>query len=161
MPQKDPEKRREYLAGWRAKNKEKLQAARKRYSEEQSETDSIIVFVDNDSQRAALQFQRMTPVDQSRTFWVKTVPEALDMLENYRERLDVVSMEYDLNDLEYNHPSREDCGLELVRWLERRSSDSYSHVRFIIHTWNSSAGMKMANRLRAHGYNVILKPFGS
>ena len=122
--------------------------------------DSIIVFVEGDPQRAALQFQRMTPADQNRTFWVKSVPEAIDMLENYRERLDIVSMAYNLNGEEYNHPSREDCGLEVVRWLERRSSSDYSHVRFVVHSWDR-AGVKMTSRLRAHGYRAILKEFGS
>lgn len=121
--------------------------------------DSIIVFLESDPQRAALQFQRMNQQDQNRTFWVSTVPEVIDMLENYRERLDIVSLAYNLNDLEYNHPSREDCGMEVIRWLERSSSD-YSHVRFIVHTWDR-AGVKMANRLRTHGYKVIHVAFGS
>ena len=123
--------------------------------------DSIIVFVEGDPARAALQFHRMTPREQERTFWVRTVTDAIDMLLNYRERLDIVSLEYDLNDLGYNHPSREDCGMEVVRWLERRCSDSYSHVRFVIHTWNSAAGEKMTRRLRDKGYRVVRAPFGA
>ena len=123
--------------------------------------DSIIVFVEGDPQRAALQFQRMTPADQNRTFWVKSVPEAIDMLKNYRERLDIVSMGYNLNGEEYNHPSREDCGLEIVRFLEKKKPETYAHVRFIVHSWAFLSGAKMANRLRAHGYNVLSKPFGS
>lgn len=122
--------------------------------------DSIIVFVEGDPQRAALQFQRMTHQDKNRTFWVSTVPEAIDMLENYRERLDIVSLAYNLNGEEYNHPSREDCGLEIVRFLEKRSSSDYSHARFIVHSWDR-VGVKMTSRLRAHGYRVILKEFGS
>jgi hypothetical protein len=122
--------------------------------------DSIIVFVEGDPTRAALQFQRMTPKDQNRTVWVNKVSEAIDYLKNYRERLDIVSMGYNLNDEEYNHPSREDCGLEIVRWLEKQPSSAYSHVRFIVHSWDQQ-GVRMTNRLRACGYSVILKPFGS
>ncbi len=121
--------------------------------------DSIIVFVEGDPQRAALQFQRMTPADQNRTFWVKTVPEAIDMLTNYRERLDIFSMAYNLNGEEYNHPSREDCGLEIVRFLEKAEPEMYAQVRFVIHSW-SSAGVKMTARLRKKGYRVICAPFG-
>jgi hypothetical protein len=121
--------------------------------------DSIIVFVEGDPQRAALQFQRMTQKDQNRTFWVSTVPEAIDMLKNYRERIDIFSTGYNLNGEEYNHPSREDCGLEIVRWLEKQSSSDYSHVRFIVHTWDR-AGDKMVKRLRDHGYHVNYVKFG-
>lgn len=118
------------------------------------------MFVEGNPQRAALQFQRMTPEDQNRTFWVKTVPEAIDMLENYRERLDIFSMAYNLNGEEYNHPSREDCGLEIVRWLEKQPSSPYSHVRFIVHSWDR-AGVKMTTRLRTRGYRVMNVAFGS
>ncbi len=122
--------------------------------------DSIIVFVEGDPTRAALQFQRMKPADQNRTFWVKTVLEAIDMLKNYRERLDIVSMGYNLNGEEYNHPSREDCGLEIVRFLEKADPETYAQVRFVIHSWDA-AGVKMADRLRKKGYLVIRAPFGS
>jgi hypothetical protein len=124
--------------------------------------DKIIVFLDDDPSRAALQFQRMNKQDQERTFWVKTVPEMLDMLKNYRARLDIVSLGYNLNGGECPaHPASEDCGLEVVRWLEKQPSELYSHVRFIVHTWNPVAGVKMATRLRGQGYKVIRVPFGS
>ncbi len=123
--------------------------------------DSVIIFLDDDPTRAALQFQRMNKHDQERTFWVQTVKETVDMFKDYRERLDIVSLGYDLNDKKYNHPSREDSGMEVIRWLEKQYSASYSHVRFIIHSWNLSMGIKMAARLREKGYKVILVPFGS
>jgi len=123
--------------------------------------DTIILFLEGDPSRAALQFQRMKPEDQARTFWVRTVPETIDTLKSYRERLDIVSLGYDLNDLEYNHPSREDCGMEVVRWLEAQDAAEYSHTRFIVHTWNAEAGKKMTKRLRAKKYRALHVPFGS
>jgi hypothetical protein len=123
--------------------------------------DSIIVFLDDDQNRAALQFQRMKPKDQNRTFWVQTVEETLDMLKNYRERLDIVSLDHDLGGEAFVHTGREDCGMEVVRWLEHQDSALYSHTRFIIHSWNIPAGMKMTQRLQAKGYRVIRVPFGS
>lgn len=123
--------------------------------------DTIILFLEDDSNRAALQFQRMKNKDQFRTFWVKTVPEAIGVLKDYRVRLDIVSLGYDLNGEMYNHAAREDCGMEVVRWLEKQDPESYSHVKFIIHSWNSNAGKKMAKRLFEKGYNVIRVPFGS
>ena len=123
--------------------------------------DSVIVFLDDDPKRAALQYQRMVKRDQERTFWVTTVAETIDMLERYRERLDVVFLDYDLSGTGYSHPSSEECGLEVVRWLEKRDSSSYSHVRFVVHTWYQEMGQKMVKRLCATGYRASLRPFGS
>ncbi len=125
------------------------------------EEDKVIVFLDGDPHRAALQFQRMNKKDQERTFWVQTADETIDMLQNYRLRLDWVSLEHDLGGATYVHSGREDCGMEVIRWLERQDSASYSHVRFIIHSWNIPAGMKMTSRLIAKGYSVKNVPFGS
>jgi hypothetical protein len=122
--------------------------------------DSVIVFLEGSSSRAALQFSRMTEQNKARTFWVKTVPEALDMLTRYKSRLDIVSLGYNLNDEEYNHPAREDTGLEVIRWLEKQDSKQYSHVKFIVHS-HSQFATKMASRLRIKGYRVIRVPFGS
>ncbi len=122
--------------------------------------DKIILFLEDDPNRAALQFQRMNKADQERTFWVKTVPETIDMLKNYRERLDIVSLDHDLGGRQYVHAAREDCGTEVVRWLESKDSMLYSHVRFIIHSHNTNAAVKMATRLQVKGYRVLYMPFG-
>ncbi len=123
--------------------------------------DRIIVWLDDDPNRAALQFQRMSKKDQERTFWVQTVEETLDMLENYRERLDIVSLDHDLGGEQLVHTGREDCGMEVIRWLEKQDAKKYSHVRFIVHSWNIPAAIKMTERLRAKGYRVIRQPFGT
>lgn len=123
--------------------------------------DSIIVFLDDDPNRAAVQFQRMKPEDQIRTFWVTTVDETIETLKNYRERLDIVSLDHDLGGDHYVHTAREDCGTEIVRWLEKQDSSLYAHVRFIVHSWNMPAGIRMTQRLQDKGYRVIHKPFGS
>lgn len=123
--------------------------------------DSVIVFLDDDPKRAALQYQRMSKIDQERTFWVTTVAETIDMLERYRERLDVVFLDYDLTGTGYAHPASEYNGLEVVRWLERRDSSLYSHCRFVVHTWHLEVGRKMVKRLTEKGYRASLRPFGS
>jgi ActR/RegA family two-component response regulator len=123
--------------------------------------DGVIVFMDDDPKRAALQYQRMSKRDQERTFWVTTVAETIDMLEMYRERLDVVFLDYDLTGTGYSHPASEDNGLEVVRWLEKRDSSSYSHCRFVVHTWYQEMGQKMVKRLTEKGYRASLRPFGS
>ena len=124
--------------------------------------DSIIVFLDDDPGRAATMYGRMSPVDQNRTFWVQTVAETLGMLGPlYRERLDIVSLDHDLGGRTHVHTAREDCGTEVVRFLEHKSSEDYAHVRFIVHSWNIPAARKMTDRLQSAGYRAIMKPFGS
>ena len=83
------------------------------------------------------------------------------MLKNYRERLDIVALDHDLGGEQFVHTAREDCGMEVVRWLEKQDVALYSHARFVIHTWNIPAGIKMTQRLQAKGYRVIRHPFGS
>ena len=122
--------------------------------------DKIIVFLDDDPSRAALQFKRMNKEDQHRTFWVQTVKDTLNLLRDYRLRLDIVSLGYGLNGNSPIHPASDKCGMEVVRWLEKQPSSLYSHTRFIIHTWNIKAGVKMTQRLRAKGYKVLNVPFG-
>jgi len=126
------------------------------------ETDKIIVFLDNDQNRAALLYQRMNKRDQERTFWVKTVVEAIDVLKEYKHRLDIVSLGYNLKGYEISvHPASEESGMEVIRWLEKQPIEVYSHVKFVIHTWDVPIGIKMTNRLKEKGYNVIRVPFGS
>jgi hypothetical protein len=123
--------------------------------------DSVIVFLDAGPNRAAVLYQRMSKRDQERTFWVKTVAETTDILDMYRERLDWVSIDFDLSGTGHSHPASEESGLEVVRWLEKQDSSSYSHVRFVVHTWNLVIGQKMVKRLQASGYRATLRPFGS
>lgn len=121
--------------------------------------DKIILFLDARPERAAIMYQRMSSEDQSRTFWTSTVPDALTVLQDYRDRIDCFYLEYALEGDDYVHPSREDCGMEVVRWLEKQDSTKYS-CRIIVHTWNIRAGVKMATRLLAAGYDAGHVPFG-
>jgi len=122
--------------------------------------DKILVFLDADPGRAAVHYQRISVVDQQRTFWVRTVPETLDILMNYRERLEIVSLDHDLNGETYVHSGREDCGMEVVRWIEKRNPADYSHVQFVVHSWNENSGPRMVARLQKAGYKAELSPFG-
>lgn len=122
--------------------------------------DSIILFLDDDPQRAALMFNRMKDEDRSRTFWVETVREAIDVLKDYRDRLEFVFLDHDLGGITNMYSGREDCGMEVVRYLEHQDASSFN-CRFIIHSWNIDAGVKMTERLVAKGYQATHKPFGT
>jgi hypothetical protein len=120
---------------------------------------AVILFLDDDSHRAALMYQRMTPEDQSRTIWVTKAEEAIEVLTNYKSRLDRVYLDHDLGGETYVHSGREDCGMEVVRFLEKQNPSDYT-CRFIVHSWNIDAAKKMTDRLDKVGYQVEMKPFG-
>jgi len=131
-----------------------------RFSREVDMDDKVLVFLDGSAERAAVHCQRMSEEDRSRTFWVRTVNETLEILDNYRERLEVVSLEHDLGEESYVHSGSPDSGMEVVRWLEKHHPLEYAHVRFIVHSWNEIAGVKMVRRLTTAGFRVEYKPFG-
>jgi len=123
-------------------------------------SDKILVFLDDDPGRAAIHYQRISEVDQQRTFWVQTVPETIEILIRYKDRLETVSLDHDLNGETYVHSGREDCGSEIVRWLEKHDAKLYAHVKFIVHSHNEHSGPRMVERLRAAGYTSYYSPFG-
>jgi len=122
--------------------------------------DYVIVFLDDDPNRAAILNQRMSSKDIEHTIWVRTVDETLDLLTNYKDKLRYVSLDHDLDGKTYVHSAREDCGMEVVRFLEKANLKDYENVVFIVHTWNTTAGMKMTARLRDKGYKTLYVPYG-
>ena len=124
------------------------------------------LFLDPDSKRAALAFNRMSKEDQSSTIWCQTVLEAQTTLWNYRKELVNVWLEHDLGETPYQNTGSEQSGMELVRYLENLHRwypiefSDFKKVKFVIHTWNEHAGPLMVNRLKDIGLDVELKPFG-
>jgi hypothetical protein len=121
--------------------------------------DKIILFLDARPERAAILYQRMNSEDQSRTFWTSTVDGAICVLRDYKDRVDLFYLEYAMEGDDFIHPSREDCGLEVVRWLEKQDPTEYI-CKIIVTTWNMKMGKKMATRLLVAGYTVEYIPFG-
>lgn len=121
----------------------------------------MILFLDNDPQRAVLAFNRMSEEDRANTIWCRTVEEAIATLRDYCPQLTRVHLEHDLGEEKFANTKREDCGMEIVRFLERtKTSFSFDHVKFIIHTWNDHAGRVMLERLTKLGLYVEWTPFG-
>lgn len=123
--------------------------------------DYLHVFLDDSPERAAILHKRMPEREVEHVVWVKTVPETLDFLTNYRARLRTVYLDHNLNGLEYQHSGSADSGMEIVRWLESQDPKDFEHVTFIIHSWDLPAAVKMTDRLSKKGYRVHQKPFGT
>lgn len=122
----------------------------------------MILFMDDDPHRAALAYQRFSKYKKDNTIWCTTAAEAIDILKNYD--VDEAHLDHDLGGEHYVDSRREDCGMEVVRWIERRSAvelEKFHKCLFIIHSWNIPCAIKMAERLRSLGLRVQQKPFGS
>jgi len=124
----------------------------------------MILFLDDDPARAALAYQRFVPGKRERVIWCQTVEEAITTLKDYRELLTEVHLDHDLGGEHYVHTAREDCGMEVVRFLERLAKKDalggLKNTKFRIHTWNVDAGNVMHKRLKGIGLKVDYVPFG-
>jgi hypothetical protein len=126
----------------------------------------MILFLDGEPNRAVLAFNRMNETDQGNTIWCRTVQEAVLTFWDYRHVLEKAFLEHDLGDVSYANTGSPECGMEIVRFLERKAKkepEEFKHLRkvkIIVHTWNEHAGPIMVDRLRKIGLSVELKPFG-
>jgi hypothetical protein len=126
----------------------------------------MILFLDGEPNRAVLAFNRMNEADQGNTIWCRTVQEAVLTFWDYRHVLEKAFLEHDLGDVSYANTGSPECGMEIVRFLEKKAKkepEEFKHLRKVkitVHTWNEHAGPIMVDRLRKIGLSVELKPFG-
>lgn len=124
----------------------------------------MILFLDNDSARAALMYSRMKPEDRDSTIWCKTAEEAIVTLKDYAGSLTSAYLDSSLAENEYSDTRSENSGMEVVRFLEKAPAKLKIDLKactFTVHTWDGVAGMKMFTRLFKAGYDVKYRPFGS
>jgi hypothetical protein len=123
-----------------------------------------ILFLDDSPERAALAYQRMISIERDSTIWCRTAKEAIDVLKDYWERLSKVYLDHDLGGEQEDvpmHSGNEQSGMEVVRYLEDMDPDKFKGCSFIVHSFNSHAGLKMVERLIYAGYKATYKPFGT
>ena len=112
-----------------------------------------ILFLDDDPRRAEC-FLGWYP----HAVWVETAPQCIASL---AEDWDEVHLDHDLGGEIFVDSNREDCGMEVVRWLCREVRPSLkTESRIVVHTHNMNAAGHMVNQLRAAGYTVEYIPFG-
>ena len=126
----------------------------------------MILFLDDDPKRAVLAYNRMSIEDRSNTIWCQTASEAIQTVWDYRDNLTKVSLDHDLGGQQYMNTKREDCGMEVVRLLEKKAHKEPEEFKklegtlFIIHSWNYHAAPIMQERLSNLGLNSVWIPFG-
>jgi CheY-like chemotaxis protein len=114
-----------------------------------------VLFLDDDHRRIAEIRARMAVYRTDLTV-VETADECIAELAG--GRFDLVMLDHDLGGEIFCDSSREDCGMEVVRWLRRNGGE---HGAFIVHTMNPVAAAGMYLELSSMGYRVAQATFGS
>jgi hypothetical protein len=112
-----------------------------------------VLFLDDDPLRAEV-FLAENPS----AIWVQTVVDCLSRLE---EGWDEVHLDHDLGGERYVDHGREDCGMEVVRWLCLEPRPHLRATRFYIHSHNGGAAAIMVSQMELAGFRVEFRPFGA
>jgi hypothetical protein len=111
------------------------------------------LFLDDDPGRAET-FLAANP----HALWVQTVEDCLAKL---AESWDEVHLDHDLGGEQFVDLSREDCGMEVVRWLCLERRPHLEPTRFFVHSHNPTAAAVMGMQLMMNGFHVEVRPFGA
>jgi hypothetical protein len=112
-----------------------------------------VLFLDDDPARAE-EFLARHP----QAVWVQTAGQCIARL---AECWDEVHLDHDLGGEIFVDPAREDCGMEVVRWLCRDDRSTLrARALFVVHTHNMNAAGTMVRSLREAGYLTVYRPFG-
>jgi hypothetical protein len=111
-----------------------------------------IIFLDDADQRW-YQFQSKIP----QSVRAETADQCIKMIKD-SPNIDWLFLDHDLGGEAYVKSSREDCGMEVVRYL-CKDLRTESINRIVVHSHNSVAAEEMFNKLKDAGYSVRLVPF--
>jgi hypothetical protein len=111
------------------------------------------LFLDDDVERA-----REFLAEYPDAVWVQTVPECLEQL---LDPWDEVHLDHDLGGEQFVEISREDCGMEVVRWLANEPRMHLRPTQFYVHSHNGVAAYFMVLQLKSLGFRVEGSPFGA
>jgi hypothetical protein len=88
------------------------------------------------------------------------VQTARDCVARLARPWDEVHLDHDLGGEIYVNPDRDDCGMEVVRWLCRQRRRQCDRTLFFVHSYNEEAAEVMVSRLLQAGYRAVYRPFG-
>jgi len=111
-----------------------------------------IIFLDDDNQRW-YRFQAKIP----NSVRAETADECIRLIRD-STKIDWLFLDHDLGGEAYVNSTREDCGMEVVRFL---CADNLTKTisNIVVHSHNTVAALEMFNKLKDAGYNVRLVPF--
>ena len=108
-----------------------------------------VLFLDDNKERTK-EFSKNVP----HAITVSTAEECVDKLK--KDKFDVCSLDHDLGGEEFVDSGREDCGMEVVRWIMQNEPVI---ELIVVHSWNIPAAKRMTENLRDSGYSVSTSPF--
>ena len=111
------------------------------------------LFLDDDPARAEV-FLAGSP----HAVWVQT---AADCIARLSEPWAEVHLDHDLGGEHFVDTSRDDCGMEVVRWICARPRPHLRPTKFFVHSHNVNAAMVMAMQMMVNGFSVEVRPFGA
>ena len=109
-----------------------------------------ILFLDDNSQRLK-SFKSKVPSAKT----CKTAQECIEILQK-QEVWNIVFLDHDLGGEEMVESGREDCGMEVVRWIQENEPQIRN---IIVHSHNGPAGMEMVNKLQDAKYIASYVPY--
>jgi hypothetical protein len=112
-----------------------------------------VLFLDDNPARAEV-FLAANP----HAVWVQTVAECLAHLE---QPWDEVHLDHDLGGEQFVDPHRDDCGMEVVRWICLHDRPHLAPARFLVHSHNPAAAAMMGMQMALSGFRVEVRPFGA
>ena len=88
---------------------------------------------------------------------VHTAQDTIRLLGDSSGSFEFVTLDHDLNSEFFVDSSRQDCGMEVVRWIvENKPSIGTINV----HSWNHKAADEMVESLHTSGCQVVRRLFG-
>ena len=111
-----------------------------------------ILFLDDDEGRATA-FLSECP----HAVWVETAADCITKLE---ETWDEVHLDHDLGGEQFVDTSRDDCGMEVVRWICLTPRPHLKATHFFIHSHNPMAATVMGVQMTVSGFKCAVRPFG-
>jgi hypothetical protein len=111
-----------------------------------------IIFLDDDLTRWA-KFQSKVP----NALHVETAAACVQLIKD-TNTIDWLFLDHDLGGEAYVKSYREDCGMEVVRYLCAENRKQTIH-NIVVHSHNAPAAQEMFLKLEDAGYNVRLFPF--
>lgn len=105
--------------------------------------DKSVLFLDDDLNRCA-RFRSKCPFADI----VNTASACIERLKN--NSYDIVFLDHDLGETQYQNPKEENSGSGVVRWIVEHKPDV---KEFVVHSLNPVERVNMVNDLARAGYN--------
>lgn len=118
----------------------------------------IILFLDDDGNRTKTFVSRVPSALTHST--ADSICQGIAAAKEAGEKVKYLFLDHDLGGEIYVDSNREDCGMEVVRFLAKNVAEYITVIdTIIVHSHNQPAAERMVYNLREYGYNTYYVPF--